>query len=160
MESVIRIVLSNFTLVTLLLAIILSLVPRQDRSFSEILTRYMLLLPVGLVGIWAFYYHAFHAEMAAEMIGWKPSPFQFEVAVANLGMGVAGVIGFWRTKDWAIAVAIINACFLLGAAGGHIYQMAQAGNYSPGNAGTIFWTDIAIPIILWIGVIFWKDSAE
>lgn len=160
MESVIRFVLSNFTLVTLILAILLSLIPRKRRSYGEILTRYMLLLPVGLVGIWAFYYHAFHAQMSAEMIGWKTSPFQFEVAVANLGIGIAGVVGFWKTKEWAMATAVVIACFSLGAAGGHIYQMIEASNYHPGNAGVIFWTDIAIPIVLWIGIILWKDSAE
>ncbi len=44
--------------------------------------------------------------------------------------------------------------FLLGAAGGHIYQMITAHNFAPGNAGVIFWTDILLPVIgfvlLWL----------
>ncbi len=161
METFIRIILSNFTLVTLVLAVIFSLIPRYGQSFGETLARNMLLLPIGLVGVWAFYYHAFHPEMAAQIIGWQTSPFQFEVAVANLGMGLAGIIGYWRTKDWALAVAVVNSCFSLGAAYGHIHQMIEVGNYSPGNAGTILYTDIAIPILLWIGILLWKkDSAE
>jgi hypothetical protein len=39
------------------------------------------------------------------------------------------------------------ALFLLGAAGGHIYQMISAGNFAPGNAGIIFYTDILIPAL-------------
>jgi hypothetical protein len=46
------------------------------------------------------------------------------------------------------------ALFLLGAAAGHIYYMITAGNFAPGNAGVIFYTDIVIPIIgfvlLWL----------
>jgi hypothetical protein len=46
------------------------------------------------------------------------------------------------------------ALFLLGAAGGHVYQMITAHNFAPGNAGVIFYTDILIPIIgivlLWL----------
>jgi len=44
--------------------------------------------------------------------------------------------------------------FLLGAAGGHIYQIVNADNFAPGNAGVILYTDILIPLIafalLWL----------
>ncbi len=44
--------------------------------------------------------------------------------------------------------------FLLGAAGGHIYQIVTAHNFAPGNAGAVLWTDIFIPVIgfalLWL----------
>jgi hypothetical protein len=44
--------------------------------------------------------------------------------------------------------------FLLGAAGGHIVQMVTVHNFAPGNAGIIFYTDIAVPLIgailLWL----------
>ena len=46
------------------------------------------------------------------------------------------------------AAAVVGpSMFLLGAAGGHIYQMITAHNFAPGNAGIIFYTDILIPII-------------
>jgi hypothetical protein len=44
--------------------------------------------------------------------------------------------------------------FLLGAAGGHLYQMVTAHNFAPGNAGVMFWSDIFVPMIgfvlLWL----------
>ena len=43
---------------------------------------------------------------------------------------------------------------MLGAAGGHVYQMITAHNFAPGNAGIIFWSDILLPVIgfalLWL----------
>ena len=37
------------------------------------------------------------------------------------------------------------ALFLLGAAGGNVYQMVTAANFAPGNAGVIFYTDFLSP---------------
>ena len=40
-------------------------------------------------GLWAFIGHVFFAEQAAASIGWANTPFQYEVGVANLGLGLA-----------------------------------------------------------------------
>ncbi len=44
--------------------------------------------------------------------------------------------------------------FTLGAAANQLYRMATAHNFAPGNAGTIFWADILIPLfgsaLLWL----------
>jgi hypothetical protein len=46
------------------------------------------------------------------------------------------------------------SAFLLGAAGGHIYQMIAAHNFAPGNAGVVFWMDLVTPLtgflLLWL----------
>jgi hypothetical protein len=55
MANVIRFVLSNFPLVCLILAYLFALF-RSRKSFGERLTHYLLLLPVGIVGLWGFYY--------------------------------------------------------------------------------------------------------
>lgn len=157
MGEIIKLILSNFPLVLVTLAFIFALVPRKDRSFGEVFARYILLLPVGIGGLWGFYFHAFYPEMSAEMIGWKTSPFQYEVAVANLGLGVAGVVGFWRSKDYAIGVALVVLCFLGGAAVGHIRQILDYANFAPGNAGTILFTDVMIPVLLWLGIWKWRE---
>ncbi len=51
-----------------------------------------------------------------------------------------------------LAALIGPACFLLGAAAGHVAQMITAHNFAPGNAGAIFYTDILIPLI---GLLLW-----
>jgi hypothetical protein len=42
---------------------------------------------------------------------------------------------------------VAPACFLWGAAAGHVVQMVTAHNFAPGNAGVIFWSDILLPLI-------------
>jgi hypothetical protein len=66
------------------------------------------------------------------MIGWADSPFQFEVAVANLGIGLVGVIGFWRSRDFALAATLMASCFLGGAAFGHIRLIIEQADFAPG----------------------------
>jgi hypothetical protein len=43
---------------------------------------------------------------------------------------------------------------MLGAAGGHVYQMITVHNFAPGNAGIIFWSDIVLFllgfVLLWL----------
>jgi hypothetical protein len=45
-----------------------------------------------------------------------------------------------------LAAVIGPAVFMLGAAGGHIYQIATHGNYASGNSGLLLWMDIIIPL--------------
>lgn len=51
--------------------------------------------------------------------------------------------------------------FSLGAAVGHVQQMIASHNFAPGNAGVIFYTDIAIPLVgfvlLWLQ---WRVNRE
>jgi len=92
--------------------------------------------------------------MSAAFIGWADSPLRLEVGMASLGVAVVGFLAAFRSFDLRLAVIVGPSCFLLGAAGGHIYQMITAHNFAPGNAGVIFYTDILIPLIgialLWL----------
>lgn len=115
----------------------------------ERLIAYILLFPVGLVGLWAALGHIVFAAQAAASIGWAPSPFQYEVGVANLGIGVAGLIGAWyRNWGYRLAVAVMTGGFLGGAAVGHVVQIVTTGNLAAGNAGPILYTDVLTPLSL------------
>lgn len=156
--------LTHIPFVTLILAIAIAIVrgmmiKERIRALDEAI-RWTLLLPVGVAGIWGGIMHTFFGDLSAEFIGWANSPFQLEVGVANFGMGVAGVVGFWRKNDFGywLATALLTTCFLWGAAIGHIHQMVSAHNYEPGNAGLIFYTDWAIPLLLWILLIAWSKA--
>ena len=65
------------------LAVIIALARRQG-SVAERLLEWILLLPIGVTGLWAGIYHVFFPEIAAAHIGWLVSPFQFEVGMADL----------------------------------------------------------------------------
>src|SRR6266496_581461 len=81
-------------------------------------------------------------------------PFQGEVGFASLGLGIAGVIAFKPSLPFRFATLIPPSCFSLGAAGGHIYQMIAAHNFSPGNVGVVLPSNFLIPIVgfllLWL----------
>jgi hypothetical protein len=84
--------------------------------------------------------------LAAAFIGWQPSPFQFEVGVADLAYGATACAAFWRSLSFKAAVTCVSAIALLGDAVGHIHQMRVARNFAPGNAGVVFYCDIVIPL--------------
>jgi hypothetical protein len=37
--------------------------------------------------------------------------------------------------------------------------MVEHNNFAPGNAGTIFWTDLLIPLLLILTLMSWKEKA-
>ena len=110
------------------------------------LLRYLLLFPVGLLGLWAFVGHVFFPERSAAAIGWATSPFQYEVGVANLGIGLAAIYAAFRGFEARVAAGITAACFLFGSGIGHIRDIVATGNLAPGNAGPIMVTDFLTPI--------------
>jgi len=119
-----------------------------------------LVINVGLGGLYAFIGHAFFADRVAEYIRWpKGSPFQFEVAVTNLGLGVLGILCVWLRGNFWIATIIAYSVFLLGAAFGHIRQMVKAKNLSAGNVGPVFVADILNPLILIVLAIIFSMPA-
>ena len=90
-----------------------------------------------------------------QFIGWENSPFQAEVGFASLGVGIAGVIAFRASLPFRFATLIPPSAFSFGAAGGHIYQMIAAHNFSPGNVGLVLPIDILMPVI---GFVFLRLS--
>lgn len=80
------------------------------------------------------------------------SPFQTEVAFANLAVGILGAATFWRRDFW---LPYIIASSILGWGAGltHLMDIVQADNYAPNNAGPILYADFLMPlarIILYI----------
>jgi hypothetical protein len=161
MATVIRILMENFTLTFLVLGLGAAGISlwRKPRPLTasvvvEEVFAYFLLCSVGVSFFYNFVVHVFFGDMAAAFIGWEPSPFQTEVGMASLGYAVVGLLAFRGSFGLRAAAVVGPAIFLLGAAAGHIHQMIVAHNFAPGNAGMIFYTDIAIPIIgaalLWL----------
>ena len=95
------------------------------------LLRYLFFFPLGVQALWAFFGHVFLAEVSAASIGWAPSPFQFEVGVANLGLALASFYAAFSGFQARAATVVAAACFLV-----------------PGNAGPIMITDFLTPIVI------------
>jgi hypothetical protein len=169
MEDVIRFVLGNFTLTFLVIGfaasgiVLLRARPVTKPVVIEALFSYFLLFSIGFSFFYNFVLHTFLGKMTAGFIGWADSPFQAEVGFASLGYSVVGFLAFRGSFDLRLAAVAGPALFLLGAAGGHVYQMITAHNFAPGNAGVIFYTDILIPILgfvlLWMQRRVERESA-
>lgn len=103
---------------------------------------------IGVNGIVAGSGHLFMPGTVADSIGWpRGTPWQWEVGLAGLAWGVLGVMSPSFDRDFWLATIVATSIFLLGAAVGHVRQLVTTHNLSPGNAGAILYTDIAIPVI-------------
>jgi hypothetical protein len=160
MATAIAFVLGNSTLSFLvvgLIATIVSLLRGRNMGAPyvvEALFFYFLMFSIGFSYLYNFVRHTFFGAMTARFIGWEDSPFQAEVGFASLGFAAVGFLACLRSFDLRLAAIVGPAFFLWGAAGVHIYQIVHAGNFAPGNAGVILYTDILIPIVgfalLWL----------
>jgi hypothetical protein len=136
----------NLPAVLFVLALVITL-SRRHGSVIERLLAWILLLPIGVTGLWAGIYHLFFPAVAAAYIGWEVSPFQFEVGMADLAIGLTACIAFWCDLNFKAAAVSAAAIFLLGDAVGHIRQMLITGNFAAGNAGVPFYMDIICPLL-------------
>jgi hypothetical protein len=103
---------------------------------------------VGVNGILLGSGHLFMPGPVAKVIGWPTSRFQWEVGLASVGYGVAGVMAPAFDRGFWLATIIVFSIFMLGAAVGHVRSMIAEHNFAPGNAGYIFWYDILAPAFL------------
>jgi hypothetical protein len=165
MEQIVRFALQNFTLTFLVIGLIASAIalmrtrePLTRPVVVEALFAYFLLFSIGFSCFYNFVMHTFFGDVSAKLIGWADSPFQREVGFANLGFALIGFLAFKRSFDMRLAAVVGPAMFLLGAAGVHIYEMIVAQNFAPHNAGVIFYTDIAIPLIG--AVLLWMQARD
>jgi hypothetical protein len=158
MAETIAFVLRNLPVFLFVAALALAAARRTGGSGPERLLGWILLLPIGVTGLWAAVFHLFFPETAAADIGWEPSPFQFEVGMADLAIGATACMSFRRGLDFKAAVVIVNAIFLLGDAIGHVGQMIAAGNFAPGNAGVPFLADLVLPVLTLILLIIVQRS--
>src|SRR4029450_6144166 len=128
--------------------------PLKINTVAEGFFAYYMLFPIGINNLVNFVFHVFFGDIAAKFIGWENSPFQAEVGFASLGVGIAGVIAFRASLPFRFATLIPPSAFSLGAAGGHIYQMIVAHNFSPGNVGLVLPSNFLIPltgfVLLWL----------
>jgi len=144
--SAIRFLLQNLPAVLFLLALLIAAAARGSGPAAERFLSWILLLPIGVTGLWAGVFHVFFPETAAALIGWHVSPFQFEVGMADLAIGVTACVAFWRDLSFKAGAVCAASIFLLGDAVGHVREMVTAGNFAPGNAGVPFVLDVIGPL--------------
>jgi len=156
----IGLVVRNLPALLFIAALVVAAVRHGHGSVAERFLAWVLLLPVGVTGLWAGITHVFFPATAAIHIGWQVSPFQFEVGMADLAIGVTACIAFWRDLNFKAAAVSAASIFLLGDAIGHVRQMMVAGNFAPGNAGVPFYMDVICPVLAIILLVVAKASPD
>jgi hypothetical protein len=108
-----------------------------------------------------FIMHSVFGDFAAKSIGWAQSPFQLELAVYSLGVGVAAFILGRRAAPFIGKVAIVIAVAVagLGAAAGHVYQIIANHDYAVDNTGLLLASDIGMNLI-GIALVIWYAAAR
>jgi hypothetical protein len=141
-----------FTLVAVAAASVhVAFSPQRRRSGAAIAGTYLLYLLffyVGLMGLLTAYAHVFRPAQTSASIGWSTSPYEYEVGMADLTVGVLGVLCIKFRGDFWLATAIANAVWLLGDAVGHIRQMTLYNNHASNNSGIFLVTEIMTPIVI------------
>jgi hypothetical protein len=123
---------------------------RRGRSATIVGTYiiYLLFIYVGLMGLFTAYYHVFRPLEASASIGWATSPFEYEVGMADLTVGVLGVLCLVFRGEFWLATAIADAVWLLGDAVGHIRDMVVHNNHAEYNAGKFLVFELAMPVLI------------
>lgn len=128
---------------------------RGTVAVTSVLLMFWLGIAIGIASIFGAAFHVFDARETAEGIGFVPwnatgtGAFQFENAMGDLAIGVAGFLCFWiRDRKFWLAVILIATIQFWGDAYGHIHQMIEYDNHEPDNTGVILWLDILNPAIL------------
>jgi len=110
----------------------------------------------GIANLVNFVFHSVLGDFSAQQIGWEQSPFQMELALSSLGIGIASVVAFPRRAGWAAKLVgnVPNMVFLFGAGVVHLVDIIETGNMAFGNAGPIFWSDFYLPIATVVVLVF------
>jgi len=116
----------------------------------ETFLAWQLAVGLGLFYVYAGFGHLVFPDRVAMSIGWPAgSPFQREVGLWDLSIGVTGLLclkvrpmGFW------LATVIAFGIFSIGAGIGHVYELVVHGNASINNAGPVMYMDLLYPVFL------------
>src|ERR1700684_3495632 len=115
---------------------------------------FLLFIYLGLMGLFTAYYHVFRPVETSASIGWSTSPYEYEVGMADLTVGVLGILCLWLRGNFWLATAIANAVWLLGDAVGHIRQIVLNSNHAANNSGIFLMTEITMPLAILLLAIY------
>ena len=130
---------------------------RSSRAaIAETYLLYLLFIYVGLMGLLTAYAHVFRPVETSASIGWQTSPYEYEVGMADLTVGVLGVLCLTFRGDFWLATAIANAVWLLGDAVGHVRQMRLNNNHAANNSGIFLITEFIMPLVILFLTLYYR----
>src|SRR5271170_8087674 len=121
---------------------------------------YLLFIYVGLMGLLTAYAHVFRSAQTSASIGWAPSPFEYEVGMADLTVGVLGVLCLWLRGNFWLATAVANAVWLLGDAVGHLRQIMFHNNHAANNSGIFLVAELITPVVILFLALYHRQATR
>jgi hypothetical protein len=140
-----------------LIHLLVSKKPKTLNRIIELLLVWFLGFGIGVGSIFSGLTQVFSPEMVAQSVGWPNTPFLREVGFANISYGILGLLSIRYRSFWAPTI-IAYTVFMWGAAIGHILNIQQTGNVAAGNAGTVLYLDILMPIFFIILLVAYQKT--
>jgi hypothetical protein len=110
--------------------------------------RWWAIAALGCGGLWMTISFVAIPDVMATAIGFERTPFEFEIAFANLGLAVMGFRAASASARERITIGLGAGMFLWGATLGHLYQFFANGDHAPGNTGGVLVYDVLIPAVM------------
>ncbi len=145
--DLIRLILENMPLILFVAAIAAALLLRHPGGLATRLLAWLLFLSVGVEAVWGGVFHVFFPRTAAASIGWQVSPFQFEIGVADIAIGIVAILSFWR-PSLRPAVVLYVVLFYFGLTFGHLREAFAHGDFSADNFGTLLMLTVVKLVLL------------
>jgi hypothetical protein len=145
-----KLMMATFGMLMLILAILFIFFHylfSKNKVFSEITFRWIAFFALGLTCLCNAMIHLFYPQYIANALWIETSPFQYDVGIANLAIGILGILSFNADFGFRKATTIGATLFLWGTAFGHLYQIILLHDFFR-RAQPWFWLDILVPIIL------------
>ncbi|HZD47882.1 MAG TPA: DUF6790 family protein [Silvibacterium sp.] len=121
---------------------------------------YLLFFYVGLEGLLTAYAHVFRPIQTSASIGWSTSPYEYEVGMADLTVGVLGVLCLWLRGNFWLATAIANAVWFLGDAVGHLREIMIHNNHAANNSGIFLVVEFTVPVLMLILALYHRRATR
>ena len=120
---------------------------------------WQLAIGFGLSYLLAGFSHIVFADKVAASIGWPAgSPFQREVGMWDMAMGLCGLLCLVFRDDFWTAVVIGPGLFSFAAGLGHVRELVVSGDAAPNNAGAVMYLDLLYPLFLAALLIWYRKN--
>lgn len=133
----------------LILGLIHAYFKKDKAQKVNILLAYYLFIGVGIQGVVTGILQMNQPDMVVSFVQWPYSPFLIELGMANLALGLLGIVSVWLDNSWKLAASVAYGLFLLFTGVGHVINIGLKGSH-PGDAGAFLWSDLFVPVALFI----------
>lgn len=115
--------------------------PARGMLYWELLIQYSLFFNIGCFFLLGFMGHILYGQEIANILEWQFSPFQYELAFAELAIATLGFMGTLYRKEFWLATITVAVIWLTGASITQLYYKVWEFSF------IIYWN---IFIVFWL----------